>query len=81
MKITLEHDDGKVEVFQNVCDLYVALRQEIIKANPEEMRPALAYETRSFSAGSNPRELIKEVRQSLDELQDYLREQRSRASS
>jgi len=72
MKLTIEHDDGKTEVFQDITDLYIATRQ----TKPMSGRGGLAFtwETTSHSWGGNLRELLKEVRQSVVELEDILRE-------
>jgi len=71
MKITIEHDDGKTQVFQNVTDAYVCVRQ--LEPMRSTTKFAILPETRSYSWGSNMRELVKELTQSLTELQDYLR--------
>jgi len=75
MRLTIEKDDGTTEVFQNILDLYVVVRREE-KALFEADKLGLYIKTTSHSYGSNVRELVKEVSQSLVELQDYLREQR-----
>jgi len=80
MKVTIEKDDGEIEVFQNVTDLYIALRQlKPIKEKNSE--PALLPETRSYSWGSNLRELVKEITQSVIELQNFLRGSTNGSSS
>jgi hypothetical protein len=71
MKITVEHDDGKVEVFQEVTDAYVAVRQYTPTMNKQN-DIALLPETKSYSWGSNVRELLKELRQSVVELQEFI---------
>lgn len=80
MKITIEHDDGTTEVFQRVVDAYVAVRLEEHKLF-EADKLGLFIKTTSHSWGSNVRELVKELQQSLVELQDFLREQRHGGSS
>lgn len=72
MKITLEKDDGELVVFNDITDLYLAVRQEVAISNHARMGFSLS--TSSYSWGSNPREIVKEVQQSLVELQDFLRE-------
>lgn len=75
MKITIEHDDGKKETFQSVTDAYLAIRQ--LQPMQEKKKDiALLPETRSYSWGVNLRELVKEVRQSLEELNEILRAER-----
>ena len=72
MKITFEDDDKKVTVFQNIIDAYLCVRQlEPMKGKKGKM--ANLPETKSYSWGVNVRELVKEVNQSLVELQEYLR--------
>jgi len=68
MKITIELKDGEEVVFNNLTDLYVAYRA----VEPQELRGEfyLTPDVRSYSWGSNTRELIKELAQSLVELQD-----------
>lgn len=75
MKIVLELDDGTKEIHQNVTDYYLAVRKlEPMIGSENDM--ATLPETRSFSYGSNLREVAKEVAQSLVEIQEFLREQR-----
>jgi hypothetical protein len=76
MRLTIEKDDGTTEVFQNILDLYVVVRREE-KVLFETDKLGLYLKTTSHSYGSNVRELVKEVQQSLVELQDFLREQRN----
>ena len=71
MKITLEDDDKKVTVYQNITDVYFCIRQ--LEPMKKGAKIAMLPETRSFSFGSNVRELVKELGQSLVELQEYLR--------
>ena len=76
MRLTIEKDDGKTEVFQNITDLYIAYRQESKVVGLKDNFVNIISATRSHSWGNNLRELVKELQQSLVELQDYLREQR-----
>ncbi len=80
MKLTIEKDNGEVEVFQNITDLYVAYRQEAKVVGIADNFVNIISNTRSHSWGGNLRELLKELRQSLDELQDFLRGQRNGSS-
>ena len=71
LKITIErkneNDEDIVEVFQDVTDYYVAVRQ----LHHFEAGDGLAgeYQTRSYSCqGGGLREVVKELRQSLVEL-------------
>lgn len=64
MKIVVEMDDGNTINYQNVTDVFIAVRVD---------DPHGSF-TKSNSWGSNPRELVKEVTQSVLELQNYLRE-------
>ncbi len=83
MKLTIEHDDGRSpEVFQYVTDLYIVVRQkEPVLAWKDKKQVDSVIRTRSFSWGSDVRELVKELQQSLVELQDFLRGQRNGGSS
>ena len=74
MKITIEHEDGKVEVFQDVLDLYLAVRHIVpfMKSTDENALPVQTLVTRSYSWGVNMRELLKELRQSTVELEKFL---------
>jgi transcriptional regulator with PAS, ATPase and Fis domain len=71
MKITIEHNDGKETVFEQATDLYVCVRL-LESAQEEDGRPLVLPETRSFSWGGNVRELVKELRQSVVELEHFL---------
>lgn len=75
MKISIEKDDGTVEVFERVTDLYVVVRRNDLVGTPGKKIQYVPVTT-SHSWGSNVRELVKEVQQSLVELQDWLREHR-----
>lgn len=77
MKVIVEREGHPTEVFQNITDLYIAYRQESKVVGLKENFVNIIAETRSHSWGSNLRELVKEVQQSLIELQDFLREQRN----
>lgn len=82
MKITIEKDNGTKEVFQNVTDLYLAVRQkEPVFAYKDMNQVDSIVQVRSYSWGENLRELVKELQQSLVELQDFLREKRNGGSS
>jgi hypothetical protein len=71
MKITIEEDDGKGTVHQHVTDFYIAVRKmEPMQDGNGKM--AVLPETRSWSIGPNLRELVKELRQSLIELERYM---------
>ena len=75
MKLIFIDDSGKETVFQNVTDLYIAVRNQIPMVS-KVGSTAMLPETRSYSWGSNLRELTKEVQQSLVELQDAMRSKR-----
>lgn len=82
MKLTVEKDDGKIEVFQNITDLYIAVRyleNSRLLISKDGQFPVIL--TKSHSWGANIRDLVKELQQSLVELQDFLREQRNGNSS
>jgi O-succinylbenzoate synthase len=72
--VSVEQDDGQVTVYQYVTDVYIALRQE----EPAQRDGLLTIITKvsSSSWGANVRELVKEVQQSLVELQDFLKGRR-----
>jgi hypothetical protein len=77
VKITVEHDNGKVEVFQDIADAFLAANQvRHVEADGEIV---LMQDMRSWSWG-NVRVLLKELRQAVVELEDILRE-RSRGGS
>lgn len=81
MKLTLEKDDGTTEVFQEITDLYVIVRQAEPVYYAAAGPPQSLITIKSFSWGSNIRELVKELQQSLLELQDLLRSIRNGGSS
>jgi len=81
MKLTVEKDNGETEVFQNIADLYIAYQQEDTVFVKDIQRFSTRVTVRSHSWGANVRELVKEVQQSLVELQDFLRGQRNGGSS
>lgn len=76
MKIVVELDSGKTETYNNVTDAYVCVRQlEPVYTDKDQKiisKMAFLPETRSYSWGANARELVKEIRQSLEELQNFL---------
>jgi hypothetical protein len=68
--------DGEYEAtYRDVTDMYLAVRQ----AQPYKHEDAVGFEiqTRSYSRGGNVREIVKEIQQSLVELQEHLRRGRS----
>jgi hypothetical protein len=71
MKITIELDDAETLVFQNITDYYIAVRQ--LEPYSDSKGLYSLPETKSFSRGGNVRELVKELSQSLIELQDFLK--------
>ena len=77
MKLTIELDNGKTEIFQDVTDIYLAIRTHKSMGDRNSILHRVP-EVRSYSWGSNLRELTKEVQQSLIELQDKLRELREK---
>jgi cob(I)alamin adenosyltransferase len=77
MKLTIEHDNGKTEVFQDVTDIYLACRTLKSIGTDSTLLSGIP-EIRSYSWGNLLRELTKEVQQSLIELQDELRKQREK---
>lgn len=79
MKLVLTRDDGSTEVFQDITDLYIAVRQETPRTDGRTAWYVPSM--RSYSWGGNFRELIKEVNQSLIEMQDKLREMQNGGSS
>jgi hypothetical protein len=80
MKITIQHDDGKTEVFQHVTDAYLCVRQ-LEPMQGKKGKTAVLPETKSYSWGARVRELVKELAQSTLELQDYLKKLRDGGSS
>lgn len=74
MKIVIHHDNKKKETFKDVTDYYLAVRR-LEPMMDKKMKQAILPETRSFSYGNNVRELVKEVSQSLVELQEFLKNQ------
>ena len=72
MKIIVEHDDGKREVYQDVTDAFLAARQ--LKPMQGKVGDfVLLPDVRSWSWGSNVRELLKELRQAVVELEVILK--------
>lgn len=78
MRVIIEKDTGEKEVFQDVSDIYLAIRQDIWVGKDARAFPT--WKVHSFSWGGNVRELVKELQQSLVELQDFLRGQRNGGS-
>jgi len=72
MKITVSREDGSEEVYNDVSDYYLAVRQ----LHPLGVGDYLAgeYQTRSYSRGVNLRDIAKEIAQSLIELQAIMKE-------
>jgi len=76
MKLTVTLDDGHTEVFQYVTDLYIAVRQDTPQTDGHSAWFTVDFH--SYSWGSRLRDLVKEVQQSLIEMQDTLREHRQK---
>lgn len=72
MKITIEHDNSTKDIFQDVTDCYLAIRQ-VTKAMNEKKETAKIIETRSYSWGQNLRDIAKELYQSWVEIQETLK--------
>lgn len=70
MKIIIEHDKKKKEVFDKITDAYICIRQ--LKPMTDKKKIAMLPETKSYSWGVNVRELLKELRQSEVEIQNML---------
>jgi len=77
MKIVITMDDKTEKVYQNITDYYVCVRQlEPMQGKKGKM--AMLPETKSFSHSTGKiRELLKEIRQSIEEIQDVIRGSRS----
>jgi hypothetical protein len=73
MTITIELDKKQKEVYQNVTDAFLAVRQ-LNSARNDKGKMATIIDTSSRSWGPNVRDIIKEITQSTIELQDYLKE-------
>jgi hypothetical protein len=84
MRVIIEGVDGgkQAQVFEDVSDVWVAVRQRM-PAGAADGTIVYALETRSYSFGPNIRELVKEGRQALVELEDLLMDtvRRQRAGS
>jgi hypothetical protein len=74
MKITVENG-RKITVFNNVSDYYIAVR--VHDPLTEGSAMITGAHTYSQSYGAALREIVKEVQQSLVELQDHLRKVRN----
>jgi len=81
MKLIVEKDNGEREVFQNITDLYIAARYPKPLAHEEFGLHANIVTTSHSWASGNFRDVVKEVRQSLVELEDHFREKRNGGSS
>jgi len=84
MKVTIEDVrlvDGTATtvVFSDVEDAYVAVRSPETYRNGDAIANMLT--TKSYSYGVDIRELLKELRQSIVELEDHVKEQRNANSS
>ena len=75
MRITIELDDGTSQILPEVTDAYVSVRFPEVLQNGEAL--ANVMQTKSYSWGSDIREIVKEVRQSLVELEEQLAMQRA----
>lgn len=70
MTITIKDGDEET-VFNDVLDYYISVRQVVPLMNDKAM--AKEIQTKSYSKGSAIREIVKELRQSIIELEDHLR--------
>ena len=76
IKITIENGKDKT-VYKDVSDCFIAYRQLVPMADKNKSKIAMLPETRSLSInGGSMREIIKEVRQALDELKDIISNQK-----
>jgi hypothetical protein len=80
VKIAITREDGLTEVFEDVTDCYIAYRQETLRTDGQRAWPTLDIRSHSWGTG-HLRDLVKEVQQSLVELQDFLRGQRNGANT
>jgi len=69
VKITVTKDNGEEDIFDGVSDYYLAVRCPVPLTKDKKIFQEI--QTRSYSSGSNLRDIIKELRQSTIELQDY----------
>jgi hypothetical protein len=70
MKITIQ-DGEKEQVFDDVLDYYIAVRQ-VAPLMTKESNLAREIQTKSYSKGSALRDILKELRQSVVELEVHL---------
>ena len=74
MKILIEKDDGEKLVIDKVTDLYISTIKTVDLADKKGKLMGFQVKSETHSIfGGNQRELVKEVAQSLIELQDYLK--------
>lgn len=71
MKITIEDGEDK-QVFDGVLDYYIAVRQ-LAPLMTKKGEMAQEIQTKSYSKGSSVRDILKELRQSIVELEDHIR--------
>lgn len=78
MKITIEKDDGKREVFQDVTDYALVVRQWVPVVVDEQA--ARILRTCSFSHDTGGlREVLKEMRQAVPELDRLIAQRQEQA--
>lgn len=74
MKITIEKDDGEKLVIDRATDLYLSIMKVVDLADKKGKVLGFQVKSETHSVfGGNQRELVKEVAQSLIELQEYLK--------
>jgi hypothetical protein len=75
MKITVEGLPTGTEVFDEVSDAYLCVRQ-LQPMGSTEKGLSFLHGVHSHSWGGNVREMVKELRQSTLELEDWLKQRR-----
>ena len=75
MKIVITDGDKKT-IYNDVTDYYLAVRQIVPLQKTENKQMGFEMVTKSYSHGNAVRDLIKELSQSLVELQDFFRSKR-----
>lgn len=76
MRLIIEKDDGRKVVIEKVTDLYISVMKTV---DLVDRKKVLGFQVKSETIsifGGNQRELVKEVSQSLIDLQNYLDEPR-----
>ena len=79
MKVVVTFEDKTEQTFDDVADLFLSLSQFVPVTKPDHTVIGTRVRYHTFSWAGDQRELLKEVRQAVAELEDTVKQQREAA--